>query len=82
MSNIKGIVRKVEDVGRVVLPKELRKSFNINDGTSVDIYPENGRIVLEVVKNSCLICNGADNLRDCKGNYICQNYIAEMSWKI
>ena len=82
MSNVKGIVRKAEEVGRIVLPIELRRSFNIEVGTNIDIYPENGKIVLEVVKDSCLICNSKEQLRDCKGNYICQTCIAEMSWKI
>ena len=50
MQNIKGVVRKVDDLGRVVIPSELRKFFEIDVGARVDIYPVKDKIVLKVVR--------------------------------
>ena len=50
MQNIKGIVRKADKLGRIVLPKEMRKVFDIELGTEIDIYIVRDKIVLKVVK--------------------------------
>ncbi len=42
-----GIIRKIDDLGRIVLPKELRKTLNINSGDDFEITIDNGKIILE-----------------------------------
>ena len=76
----------MEEVGRIVLPIELRRSFGIDVGTELDIYPEDGRIIIEVVKDrkdGCIICNSEDNLLNYyKETYVCNNCIVGMSQKL
>jgi len=42
-----GIVRKVDELGRIVIPKELRRTLNINEKDSLEIYVDNDRIILK-----------------------------------
>ena len=45
-----GVVRKVDELGRIVLPKELRRTFNINEKDPIEIFVENDRIILQKYK--------------------------------
>lgn len=44
-----GIVRKVDELGRIVIPKELRNSFEIEEGTSLEIFTRNNEIILKKI---------------------------------
>jgi len=66
-----GIVRKVDDLGRIVLPKELRSTLGINERDPMEIYTEGHTIVLKKFELSCVFCNGTENLRAFKDRYIC-----------
>lgn len=57
---VKGIVRRIDDLGRVVLPKEFRRSLKIKDGDPVDIYLKEGVICIEPFRLQCVCC-GNDN---------------------
>lgn len=73
MKNL-GIVRHLDDLGRVTLPKELRKTFGIADGDPVEIYTENNAICLKPVpKAVCMACGGIDNLVEKGGKHICHD---------
>lgn len=67
-----GIVRKTDNLGRVVLPSELRRYMDFEKGDSVSITIQNKYIVLKKFKQSCAICNGNDNVIEFKGKGICQ----------
>ncbi len=51
-------VRKVDKLGRIVLPRDLRKRLGIEEGTDVAIGEEEGRIVIEVSGKVCPVCKG------------------------
>ena len=51
-----GIIRKVDDLGRIVLPVEVRRAMGIQVGTELEILVENRRIVLEKMENCCIFC--------------------------
>ena len=51
-----GIVRPVDDLGRVVIPKEIRKSLNIKTGDKLQIWAVHGQITLKPRKNTCVFC--------------------------
>lgn len=55
-----GIVRRVDDLGRIVIPKELRRTLNIADGDPLEIFVDSERIVLQkyVEDNRCVFCGG------------------------
>ena len=53
MKNL-GIVRKMDELGRIVIPKEIRKKYELEEGTEIEINAsENGEIVLRKYKNTC-----------------------------
>lgn len=51
-----GIVRKVDDLGRIVLPIELRRTLDINERDSIEIFVDGNQIVLKKYSPSCIFC--------------------------
>ncbi|MFC4076276.1 AbrB/MazE/SpoVT family DNA-binding domain-containing protein [Salinithrix halophila] len=72
-----GIVRKVDHLGRIVLPKELRKTMNINPHDGVEIFVYNDAIVLQKYNPSCVFCDSTDQLFYFKGKIICETCLQE-----
>ena len=54
-----GIVRKVDELGRVVLPMELRNTFNINPKDPIEIYVDGDKIILRKHEPCCTLCGSA-----------------------
>ena len=67
-----GILRKIDELGRVVLPMELRKSLDLNVKDSLDIYVEGDTIMLRKYEPSCIFCGGEGNITNFKGKNICE----------
>jgi len=70
-----GIVRKVDELGRVVLPIELRRTLLIDDKDSIEIFVDGDSIVLKKHQESCYICNNSKGLKSFKGKTICAECI-------
>ena len=66
-----GLVRKIDALGRIVLPIELRKHMGIATGDDIEIFVEGKRIVLEKYDPSCIFCGGSDGLADYNDQCIC-----------
>jgi len=66
-----GIARKVDQLGRIVLPAELRRLFGIREGDLVEISVDGDRIVLAKVEDRCVFCSSHDDLRDFESKKIC-----------
>lgn len=73
-----GVSRKVDDLGRIVLPAELRRSFDIREGDHIDIAVEEDRIVLSKKRNSCTFCGSMDSLRSYREHQVCQSCVSEL----
>ena len=73
-----GIVRKVDNLGRVVLPKELRKVLQIDVGTPMEIYTEGNTVILKKYEPACIFCGEAKDVTCYKGKNICKCCIAEL----
>ena len=58
-----GIFRRIDSLGRFVLPKELRKSFDINQNDYFQIYLDGDTIILKKSQLSCVLCGNTDDLR-------------------
>ncbi|PYI57051.1 AbrB/MazE/SpoVT family DNA-binding domain-containing protein [Paenibacillus flagellatus] len=56
-----GFVRRVDDLGRIVIPKELRRAFEIEIGDAIEVYTEGERIVLKKYARGCTICGNAED---------------------
>lgn len=66
-----GIVRRVDILGRVVLPKELRKTFNIQEGDPIEIYVEGDKIILKKYQPACIFCGSFDEVSELFNKKIC-----------
>lgn len=73
-----GIVRKVDELGRIVLPKELRIRFDIAEKDGLEIYTDDDKIILKKYQPSCIFCNNADNIISYKGKNICTQCAKEI----
>lgn len=73
-----GIVRKVDELGRIVLPIELRRTLHIDVRDTLEIYVEGGRIILEKYEPTCIFCGSATDLTDFKGKFVCKHCIESL----
>jgi AbrB family transcriptional regulator, transcriptional pleiotropic regulator of transition state genes len=74
-----GIVRKVDELGRIVLPKELRDTFDINIKDPLEIFVEGERIILKKYEPCCVFCGSAADTSYFKGKLICSSCITEVT---
>ena len=65
------MVRKIDDLGRVVVPAETRRLFNIHEGDELAITVENGGIVLRKLDASCVFCEHTEHLEGFLGRAVC-----------
>ncbi len=74
-----GIVRKVDELGRVVIPIELRRTLGIEEKDALEIYVDQDRIILRKYEPSCayINCGNADNVTKFKGRNICSTCMLE-----
>lgn len=70
-----GIVRKVDELGRIVLPIELRRTLDIAERDAIEIYVEGSSIVLKKFRPNCVFCDSSKDVVDFKGKNICQKCI-------
>lgn len=77
--NDTGIVRRVDDLGRIVIPMELRRTLGIHVKDPLSISVDGERIILEKYRDSCVICGGEDDVRTVKDRPVCAACIAEIS---
>ena len=73
-----GIVRKVDELGRIVIPKELRRKYGIETKDGLEIYVEDDRIILKKYEPSCIFCQNSDDLIDYHGRNICPECAAKI----
>lgn len=73
-----GIVRKIDELGRIVLPIELRRNLNINERDSLEIFVENDCIVLKKYELSCVFCGNTENVSLFKNKTVCAGCVEEI----
>ncbi len=66
-----GIVRKVDELGRVVLPIELRRTLDIAEKDALEIYVDGATIILRKYEPACIFCDNAKDIKVYKGKNIC-----------
>ncbi|MBQ7326947.1 MAG: AbrB/MazE/SpoVT family DNA-binding domain-containing protein [Clostridia bacterium] len=74
-----GIVRNIDELGRVVVPKELRKKLGIANTDPVEIYVEEDKIILKKYIPVCHFCGSTEGLHYFKEKNICTSCIRELS---
>jgi len=73
-----GIVRKVDELGRIVLPIELRRTLDIAEKDALEIYVEESSIILRKYEPACIFCDSAKNVTTYKGKNICAECLKEL----
>jgi transcriptional pleiotropic regulator of transition state genes len=68
-----GMSRKVDDLGRIVLPAEMRRMFGIRSGDELEISVDSGAIMLRKVEARCVFCDSLDGLREFRGKRLCES---------
>lgn len=68
-----GIVRRVDELGRVVIPIEIRNQFNIAEKDPIEIYVDGSSIVLKKFEPNCIFCGNTENLYTYNDKLICEN---------
>ena len=76
-----GIVRKVDELGRVVLPMELRRTLNIAERDALEIYVDGDSIILKKYEPACIFCGDARNVTAFRGKNICANCMKDLQKK-
>jgi transcriptional pleiotropic regulator of transition state genes len=74
-----GIVRNIDELGRIVVPKEIRKKLGIANTDPVEIYVDGDKIILTKYIPVCHFCSGSENIVEYKGKQICKSCIAELA---
>lgn len=74
-----GIVRKVDELGRVVLPIELRRTLDIAERDAMEIYLDGDKIVLQKVEDNCVFCGITSRLTAYRGKSVCQECLRNLS---
>ncbi len=77
-----GIVRKIDDLGRIVLPIEQRRILEIGDRDSLEIFIEDNMLILKKYQPACIFCGNAKDVMTFKGRNICPNCIHEINTKL
>jgi transcriptional pleiotropic regulator of transition state genes len=72
------MARKVDELGRMVLPSELRRRFRIHEGDYLGIDVEDGRIILTKVETSCVFCDSQDELIKFRDKLVCPRCVREL----
>ena len=73
-----GIVRNVDELGRIVIPKEMRKLMDIASSDPVEIYVDGNKIILTKYQPCCSFCSSEVDVTEFKGKKICLNCLNEI----
>ena len=65
------MARKVDDLGRIVLPVEMRRQFGIRPGDEMEISVDGGSIQLRKIESHCVFCDGESDLRPYRSKLVC-----------
>ena len=73
-----GMVRPVDELGRIVLPKELRTAFDMNPRDSVEIFTDGEKIILQKYMPACIFCGNVDQVVFLNGKRICTECLKKL----
>lgn len=74
-----GIVRRLDELGRVVIPIEIRNKFNISERDPIEIFVDGSNIVLSKYESTCIFCGNTKKLTEYKGKNICNSCLKKLT---
>ena len=66
-----GVVRRVDELGRIVIPIELRRTLDIAEKDALEIYVDGDTIILKKYEPACIFCGDARDVVNYRGKNIC-----------
>lgn len=73
-----GIVRKVDELGRIVLPIELRRTLDISEKDPIEIFVDQDRVILRKYNPACIFCGETNGMSSFKGKNVCPDCIRKI----
>lgn len=73
-----GVVRKVDELGRIVIPIELRRTLDVAEKDALEIYVDGEQIILKKYQPACIFCGEGKDVINYKGKNICKSCLDEM----
>lgn len=74
-----GIVRKLDELGRVVIPKEIRNKLDIEEKDPIEIYLDGASIILRKFETGCIFCNNSKDLVSFKDKLVCKKCLSKIT---
>ena len=74
-----GIIRRVDELGRVVIPIELRNKFGIAEKDPIEIYVDGSSIILKKYEPNCVFCGNSKGLSEYKGKLVCNKCLSKLA---
>lgn len=74
-----GIIRKIDELGRIVIPKETRDILNMHEGDSLEVFQDEEKIILRKYAPGCTFCGSMKNIIMQKGIYVCEECGKDLS---
>ena len=68
-----GIVRHIDNLGRITLPIELRKNLDMDCGDPLEIYTEGNAVILRKHESACVFCGGSKKVTIFREKFVCEN---------
>ena len=73
-----GIVRQLDQLGRIVIPKELRTTFDLNEKDPIEIYVDGNNIILRKYQPACIFCSEATDVIQYQGKNVCRSCLEKL----
>lgn len=74
-----GMVRKIDPLGRLVLPVEIRRVFDFETGSPIEIFTDDNKIILQKFERNCVFCGSKGHIKEFKDKYICDKCLKNIS---
>lgn len=74
-----GFLCNIDNLGRIVIPAPIRKTYDLNKGDAVEIFIDDNGIILKKYNPSCVFCGGMENTLSYKGKIVCEDCIKKIS---
>jgi transcriptional pleiotropic regulator of transition state genes len=74
-----GIIRHIDELGRIVIPIEIRKRFGLSEKDPLEISVKDETILLSKPQGSCVFCGRERSLHEHRGRTVCRSCIAELT---
>ena len=73
-----GVVRKIDELGRIVLPIEIRNNLDIKSRDAVEIFVDGDMVILKKYEPACIFCGNAANVESFSGKLICKDCLNKL----